>query len=104
MTPLCLGEDRFLVLYNHRFGKQTIQMCIVRAKENDWSVEFEDTMWDAQITLELTADTSSNKEIKRIQFGYPMPLCLDDKNILAAHWCQEDGVCGIRWTRLHLEL
>lgn len=102
MTPLWLGQDRFLVLYNCRFGRQSVQMCLVQARENEWSVGFEGTMWDAGATLELTADTSSNKEIEKIQFGYPMPLHLDAETVLVAHWCQEDGVFGIRWTRLRL--
>lgn len=104
MTPLWLGGDRFLVLYNRRFGKQTIQMCLVRAKEDQWSVEFEDTMWDAQSTLRMPRDTSSREEINKFKFGYPFGLRLDDRTVLLTHWCEEDGVCVIRWTRLGLRL
>ena len=104
MTPLWLEKDLFLVLYNRRFGEQSIQMCLVRAKEDRWSVEFEDTMWDAKTNLTLTADTSSREEITKLKFGYPFALRLDDQTILATHWCEENGVCGIRWTRLGLNI
>ena len=30
MTPIWLADDRFLVLYNRRFGQQSVQMCLVR--------------------------------------------------------------------------
>ena len=102
MTPLWIGEDRFLVLYNRRFGQQAIRMCLVRASGANWSIEYEDTMWDAGATFELTADVSSNEQIPLFQFGYPMPLRLDSNTFLTTHWCEEDGVCGIRWTRLRM--
>ena len=102
MTPLWLGADRFLVLYNRRWGRQSIQMCLVRARGADWSVEFEDTMWDARATLDRTEEASSNAEIPLFKFGYPMPLRLDDETVLATHWCEENGMCGIRWTRMRL--
>ena len=66
------------------------------------TVDFEGTMWDAAATLELTPEVSSQEEIRRIQFGYPMGLRLEDDTVLAVHWCVEDGVCGIRWTRLRV--
>jgi len=100
MTPIWLDEDRFLILYNRRFGQQSVQMCLVRAADTYWTVEFEETMWDANDVLELTSDVSSQEEIGRIQFGFPMGLRLDQHTVLAVHWCVEDGICGIRWTRL----
>ena len=104
MIALWLGRNRFLVLYNRRFGQQSVHMCLVRAKEKEWSVEFEGTMWDAQVSLELTEDTSSNEEVRKLKFGYPMPLRLEDETALAVHSCEENGICGVRWTCLHLML
>ena len=104
MTPLWLGEDRFLILYNHRFGRQTVQMCLVRASDADWSLEFEGTMYDAQAVLEWNDELSSQQEISRIKFGYPVSLRLDEDTVLAAHWCEEQGHFGVRWTRLKLTL
>jgi hypothetical protein len=102
MTPVWLGDDRFLVIYNHRFGHQCVQMLLVRANSDHWDVEFEGMMYDGQSTLELTDDVSSQEQIRLIKFGYPTALRLNDSTFLATHWCEEDGVCGIRWTLLHV--
>lgn len=102
MTPVWLGGDRFGVFYNFRYGRQTIQMCLVRASATSWHVEFEDTLWDPQTNLQWTDGMSSNEQISRITFGYPMAMRLDEETILATYWCEEEGVCGIRWTRLRV--
>lgn len=104
MTPIWLGEDRFLVLYNKRFGEQSVQMCLVRASGDQWDIEFEGMLFDGHAKLELTDQISSQEQIALIQFGYPMGVRLSDDTVLTAHWCAEDGVCGIRWTRLRLSL
>ncbi len=102
MTPIWLGDDRFLVLYNRRFGEQSVQMCLVRTADSSWALDFEGTLWSARSTLELTSEISSQEEIRRIQFGYPMGVRLDQETVLTVHWCVEEGVCGIRWTRLRV--
>ena len=102
MTPLWLGDDRFLVLYNRRFGAQSVQMCLVRAAGSSWETEFEGTMYDGRGRLELTDEVSSQEQIALIRFGFPTAVRLDDDTFLATHWCEEDGVCGIRWTRLRV--
>ena len=103
MTPIWMGEDRFLVLYNKRFGDQSVQMCLVRASSEGWEIEFEGMLFDGQAKLELTEEVSSQEQIGLIQFGYPMGLMLDDETALTVHWCAEDGVCGIRWTRVKVD-
>ena len=104
MTPIWLTEDRFLVLYNRRFGQQSVQMCLVRVADARWDVEFEATMYDGRSQLELSEEVSSQEQIGLIRFGFPTALRLDRENFLATHWCEEDGVCAIRWTRLRLSL
>jgi hypothetical protein len=102
MTPIGLGDDRFLVLYNRRFGEQSVQMCLVRAAGATWETEFEGTMYDGRSQLELTAAVSSQEQIGLIRFGYPTAVRLDGETFLATHWCEEEGKCGIRWTRLRV--
>ena len=102
MTSVWLGDDRFLVLYNKRYGEQSVQMCLVRAAGDRFEVEFEGTMYDGRARLELTDDVSSQEQIALIRFGFPTAVRLDHGTFLATHWCEEDGVCGIRWTRLRL--
>jgi len=102
MTPIWLSDDRFCILYNCRIGQQGVRMCLVRADETTCAVEYEGTMWDAQTSLEWTDGMSSNDEIPHFKFGYPMAVRLDEETLLATHWCVEEDVCGIRWTRLRI--
>ena len=102
MTPIWLQDDRFLVLYNRRFGRQSIQMCLVRARGASWEVEFEDTIYDGHAQLELNSQISSQEQIGLIRFGFPTALRLDRETFLATHWCEEQNACAIRWTRLRL--
>ena len=103
MTPIWLGDDRFLILYNKRFGDQSIRMCLVRASGSSWTIAFEGMMFDGRASLDLTDDISSQEQIGLIQFGYPNGLRLDEETVPATHWCVEDGVCGVRWTRLRID-
>ena len=102
MTPIGLGDDSFLILYNKRFGQQSVQMCLVRAAGASWDIEFEGTMYDGHSQLELTDEVSSQEQIGLIRFGFPTAVRLDAETFLATHWCEEESVCGIRWTRLSL--
>ena len=102
MKPMWLGADRLLVLYNRRYGRQGVQMCLVRFTASRWEIDFEGTLWDAQESRERSGGADSVDEIKRFAFGYPWPLRLDDRNVLVVHWCKEGQRFGIRWTRLLL--
>jgi len=103
MTPLWLGGDRLLVVYNKRYGQQAVMMCIVRFTENSWHVEFEDVLWDAQATRDgPQAGADGIDEFHHIRFGLPSAVRLDGENLLAVHWCRENDIFGIRWTRLRL--
>jgi len=103
MTPVWLGGDGFLVLYNRRYGRQGVVMCLARVGHDGWRVESEDLMWDAQAERERpTGDSSKIDEFYDFQFGLPSALRLDDRTFLAVHWCKEDGVFGVRWTLLEI--
>lgn len=104
MTPIWLGGDRLLVLYNRRYGDQGVRMCLVRLAETEWQLDFEGTMWDAGASRQRPRDADSVAELDLFQFGLPSALRLDQETFLAVHWCKEDGVFGIRWTRLRLAL
>ena len=103
MTPLPLGGDRLLVLYNRRYGNQGIVMCLVRFTDDDWTIEFEGLMYDARSRHERPADLDSGiDELGAFAFGFPTAVALADGSIMATHWCVENGAFGIRWTRLSI--
>jgi len=104
MTPFWLGDGRLLVVYNRRYGQQGVIVCLVRFTETTWEVESENILWDAHSSRQRRKDLESGiKEFSDFAFGLPSLLRLDTKTFLAVHWCKEDGIFGIRWTRLQLD-
>ncbi len=103
MTPIPLGGDRLLVLYNRRYGEQGIIMNLVTFTEDAWTVHDENVMYDARAQRDRTAGHASGvDELASFQFGFPTAILLQDGSYLATHWCVENGVCGIRWTKLRI--
>jgi hypothetical protein len=101
LSVLPLGEDRLLALYNRRYGRQGIVMALVSWTETSWHVEWEGMLHDAGEFREGPADGQSGvDELSSFQFGFPTAIRLTDGAVLATHWCVEQGVCGVRWTRI----
>lgn len=105
MTPIPLGGDRLLVLYNRRYGEQAIVAALVTFSDQDWTVHLEDILYDAggdHKRPEAGLDTSLD-ELHEFAFGFPTAIRLKDNTFLATHWCKEEGRFGIRWTKLRLD-
>lgn len=104
MTPIPLGGDRLLVLYNRRYGEQGIMACLVTFTDNAWTVHHESLFYDARAQRQRPADVESGvDELATFAFGFPTAIRLLDGTLLATHWCVESGVCGIRWTKLRID-
>ncbi len=101
MSVLPLGGDRLLVLYNRRYGAQGVVMALVTFNETDWTVHYEGLLYDARAHRDgPQRGTTGVDEFASFQFGFPTAVVLKDGDILATHWCVEQNVCGIRWTKL----
>lgn len=102
MSALPLGQDRLLVLYNRRYGQQGVVMNLVTFTETEWTVVHDGgLMYDAQgVRSRPDAGATGVDELASFQFGFPTAIALSDGTCLATHWCVENGVCGIRWTKL----
>jgi hypothetical protein len=104
MTPLPLGGDRLLVLYNRRYGAQGIVGCLVTFTDNAWKVHHEQLFYDARSLRDgPSAGNTGVDELDSFQFGFPTAIALQDGSFLATHWCVEQGQCGIRWTKFRVE-
>ena len=104
MTPVPLGGDRLLVLYNRRYGDQGIVMNLVTFTEAAWTIHFEDLLYDARATRERPQDLETGvDELYTFAFGFPTAIHLQDSTYLTTHWCQEEGRFGIRWTKLQID-
>ena len=104
MTPIPLGDDRLLVVYNRRYGDQAIIMCLVTMTDDSWTVHYEGILYDAQTQHQRQASENwQTEELAAFQFGFPTAVILADGSVLATHWSVEEGRCGIRWTRLAID-
>lgn len=104
MTPIGLGGNKLLVLYNRRYGRQGIVMCLVTFHETLWTIHHEDILYDAAATYERPGDgTCGVKEFESFAFGFPTVIRLTDGTFLVTYWSKENGKFGIRYTRLRVD-
>lgn len=104
MTPLSLGDDRLLVLYNRRYGAQGIVAALVTFTDSAWTVHHEQLFYDARTSRNRPQNgTTGVDELASFQFGFPTAIRLRDGAYLASHWCVEQDVCGIRWTKFYID-
>jgi len=104
LSFLPLGGDRLLVLYNRRYGQQGVVMALVTFTESNWTVHQEGLLYDARGFRDGPAPAATGvDELASFQFGFPTAIRLLDGTFLATHWCVEQGVCGIRWTKLAID-
>lgn len=104
MTPLPLGEDRLLVLYNRRYGQQGIVAVLATFTDTAWTVHHEQLLYDARALRDGPASGNTGvDELASFQFGFPTAIRLQDGTFLETHWCVEQGVSGIRWTKFRIE-
>lgn len=104
MTPVPLGDDRLLVLYNKRYGEQGIMMALVTFTKEAWTTHFHDVMWDPHRTREKpSGEYTGVEELQKLEFGFPTAILLSDSTFLATHWSREEGVFGVSWTKLRVD-
>ena len=103
MTPVALGGDRLLVLYNRRYGDQGVVMSLVTYTNEAWTVHHEELMYDAKAKRRRPDGLETGvQEFDTFQFGFPTAIKLQDGTFLATHWCGEGGNFGVRWTKLRV--
>ena len=79
-------------------------MALVTFTETEWTVVEEGLLYDARGFRDGPESGSTGvDELASFQFGFPTAIHLNDGAILVTHWCVEQGVCGIRWTRLKID-
>ena len=103
MTPVPLGGDRLMLLYNKRYGDQAVMVALVTFTEEAFTTHFHDSMWEPGRAREKPeGDYSGVDELSKLEFGYPTAIPLADGTFLATHWTLEDDVFGVRWTKLRV--
>ena len=103
LTPVALGGDKLLAVYNRRYGEPAIMMALVTFTNDAWAVHYEAPMY-APFSGQSTEPTAVGEEAwAQFEFGFPTAIPLQDGTHLATHWSKEQGKFGVRWTKLRVE-
>lgn len=104
LSAVHLGGDRFLVLYNRRYGHQGIVAALVRLVGVDWIVDEELVVHDTRRTRDGRRRDGGVDEMLDFQFGFPLATARHDGSLLVTYWAVVDGRCGVRWATLRIDL
>ena len=67
-------------------------------------MHYEGIMYDPKTRRDRPKDLATGAdEFGGFEFGFPTALRLQDGTYFATHWSREDGVVGIRWTKLRID-
>jgi sialidase-1 len=99
---MSLGDDLLLTIHAHRAGEVGLTVRLVDFKNDQWRVREETVIWGAA----QSQVTSKNfiEQFGDLKFGQPSLLRLNDNEVLATHWCVENGMHKIKTHRLELTL
>ena len=100
------SDDRSMLLYNRRYGRQGIVMAIARMTDHNWPIEFEGLLHDAQDVRHGVERETGLAEMLDFQFGFPTAIRLRDGSYLASWWSvnRPGELCGVRWAKLRVDL
>ena len=100
LTPLWLGDRKFLLIYNFRRQPQGIRVALADIDGKDCRIEEDDYLWTPGQRTGSTREGIDSFD--DFAFGLPSAMRLDDRTFLAVFWCKEDGVFGIRTIKFQL--
>ncbi len=100
---LWLGDDLLLTIHSHRGTRDTgIYVRVVDFSRDEWKPLTEIVIYGANAGGQTREGQEMAEMFRSLRFGQPSLLKLDDGEILASHWCIEDGQGRIRAHRLRL--
>ena len=103
MTPVPLGEDKLLAIYNKRYGQPAIMTALVTFTDDSWTVHHSEVMYSPLAGGADEQTASGEDEWAQFEFGFPTAIPLQDGTHLATHWSKEAGKFGVRWTKLRVD-
>ena len=99
-SPLWLGGDRLLCVYNRRSEQPGIRAAVVEVSPDGWQLQAEAVVWGQGAPIAQSGGSVVGA-MNDFRFGFPQLLKLGDE-VLVSYWCQEDAQFVARWTRLHI--
>lgn len=99
---LYLGGERLLSIHSHRGSEVGLYVRLVDFSQDQWTVLEEKCIWGAGLGQQTRDGQAFHEFASSIRFGQGSLLRLSTGDILATHWCVEDGQGKIRTHRLRL--
>ena len=103
MSPLFLGEGRFLVVYNYRRAPQGIHLAMIHLNEDRCKVDFDEILWRPSKNVP-GGKKKGVDSFDEFQFGLPSLFRLGETSFLLLFWHYWDHAFGIRCLKLEIEL
>ena len=96
------GGDRFLVLYNRRYGHQGVVAALTHFDGAVWTVDHDVLVHDTERTRDGRQRDGGVDEMLDFEFGFPTATARRDGSFLVTYWAVIDGRCGVRWATLRI--
>jgi sialidase-1 len=94
-----------LTIHAHRAASETgIYARIVDFSHDQWKPLTEIAVYGASVRGQTREGQAMAEMFRSLRFGQPSLLKLPDGDILASHWCIEEGQGRIRTHRLRVRL
>jgi hypothetical protein len=106
LSALHLGADRFVLLYNRRYGRQGIVAALARVPADAasaWAIDAETLLYDPGSHRDGRQRGDGVAEMLDFEFGFPTATARRDGTIMATYWSVENGRCGVRWATLEID-
>jgi sialidase-1 len=97
-----LGGERLLSIQCHRGKDVGLHVRLVDFSHDRWTVIEDRVIWGAQVAAQTRDGQKFHEFASAIRFGQASLLRLRSGDILATHWCVEDGQGKIRTHRLRI--
>lgn len=100
LTPLWLGDNQFLLVYNYRKSPQGIKLAFAEISAQECRILKDEYLWRPK-TNKNSAKSGINS-FDDFAFGLPSATRLDDETFLVVFWCKENGIFGIRQIKFRI--
>ena len=99
---LALDGQRVMSIHCHRGQEVGLFVRVVDLSDDRWNVITESCIWGAQAGGQVPDSQTFETMIRKIRFGQPSLVQLDNGEILAAHWAIIEGQGQVLAHRLRL--
>ncbi len=98
-----LGDEMLLTVHAQRGADPGVWVRLVDFRRDEWKVLAEAPIYGAFHGSQTEAGQDPSQMFRSLRFGQPSVLVLDNGDVLATHWCIEEGQGKIRSHRLRIE-